>query len=873
MSDVNRRTGRSIGAVAAFTLASTGLVALPAGATTNEDEGTITLDIVAISDFHGHIENAAQLDNMIKEIRANNENDTIFAANGDNVGGSAYISAIDNDNPTMEILTAMGLEVSSVGNHEFDKGYDDFIGRIAPTVGWPYLLSNVNPIDNRMTPPYEVITTGSGVRVGFIGAVTDQLSTLVSPEGIEGLEITDPVAAVDAQAALLKDGDESNGEADVVVALIHETAGISKDVSADVDAVVAGHTHHDEEVTTASGAPVIEPGSFGQAFAHFTLTVDATSKQVVGADAALVEVPALDCKATPEANPDICGLFTEADEKASALGSEAVGTIVGGADRATNNGEASDLGANRGSEMTGANLIAQAFYEYSQNMSRPADFGLMNPGGVRAEIDADRDGTVTLGESFSAQPFGNDYGIVDISAAQVYTMLEQQWADASTQTSRPMLTLGTSDTLRYTYDVDAEFGSHIKQVTIDGTPISRDDNETMFTVASNSFLVGGGDGFNVFKDGKNYLATGIIDNDVFNEFLAANPGLVVDYSQHGIAISGEENLVVGQQATIDLASLSMTFGTEQQPLPEVVDLYLGDHTALGEAPIDNTVTPNLDQTGRATVSFTVPAGLEPGVHELTIVAGPTMATVFVEIAAAALPDQAPEPGTVGNVLFAPDWATPIATHADTINPAERILVADTDDDGVDTFVLKNSNLYTFLDTNRVGTTEESINFGEADDYLVIGDMNGDGSPDLALRKAGTNEISVHFHDGIEPGEPDLTFHFGRPDDVLLAGDWDGDGVETLGVKRGNTFYLRNELSGGNADQNFTFGRTDDKALTGDFDGDGVDTIAIERGNSVFLKNELSGGIADSVFTFGRASDTRVVGDFFGTGIDTLAIVR
>lgn len=367
MSDVNRRTGRSIGAVAAFTLASTGLVALPAGATTNEDEGTITLDIVAISDFHGHIENAAQLDNMIKEIRANNENDTIFAANGDNVGGSAYISAIDNDNPTMEILTAMGLEVSSVGNHEFDKGYDDFIGRIAPTVGWPYLLSNVNPIDNRMTPPYEVITTGSGVRVGFIGAVTDQLSTLVSPEGIEGLEITDPVAAVDAQAALLKDGDESNGEADVVVALIHETAGISKDVSADVDAVVAGHTHHDEEVTTASGAPVIEPGSFGQAFAHFTLTVDATSKQVVGADAALVEVPALDCKATPEANPDICGLFTEADEKASALGSEAVGTIVGGADRATNNGEASDLGANRGSEMTGANLIAQAFYEYSQN--------------------------------------------------------------------------------------------------------------------------------------------------------------------------------------------------------------------------------------------------------------------------------------------------------------------------------------------------------------------------------------------------------------------------------------------------------------------------------------------------------------------------
>ena len=872
MSDANRRTGRSIGAVAAFTLASTGLVALPAGATLNEEEGTITLDIVAISDFHGHIENAAALDNMIKEIKANNESDTIFAANGDNVGGSAYISAIDNDNPTMEILTAMGLQVSSVGNHEFDKGYEDFIGRIAPTVGWPYLVTNVNPIDNRMTPPYEVITTDSGVRVGFIGAVTDQLATLVNPAGIEGLEITDPVAAVDAQAALLKDGDESNDEADVVVALIHETAGISKNVGANVDAVVAGHTHHDEEVTTATGAPVIEPGSYGQAFAHFTLTVDADSKQVINADAALVEVPAMDCKATPEANPDICGLFADADENATALGAEPVGTIVGGADRATNNGEAADLGANRGSEMTAANLIAQAFYEYSQGMARLADFGLMNPGGVRAEIDANRDGVVTLEESFSAQPFGNDYGIVDISAAQVYTMLEQQWADASTQTSRPMLQLGISDSLYYTYDIDAEFGSHIKQVYINGELVDREDTETMFTVASNSFLVGGGDGFNVFKDGQDYLATGIIDNDVFNEFLTANPGLVVDYSQRGIAISGDEGLVAGQPATIELASLSMTFGTEQQPLPTVAEIYLGGQK-VGEGTIDNTVTPNLDYTGKATASFTVPAGLAPGVHELTIVAGPTSATVSVEIADAGLPDEAPLPGTEGNVLFAPDWVTPIATHANTIDPAERIIVADTDNDGVDTFVLKNGDLYTFLDTNRVGTTRESINFAEADDYLVMGDVNGDGSPDLALRKAGTNEINIHFHDGVEPGEADLTFHFGRPDDVLLIGDWDGDGVETLAVKRGNTFYVKNELSGGTADQNFTFGRADDKALAGDFDGDGVDTISVERGNRVFLKNELGGGIADSVFTFGRATDVRVVGDFFGTGTDTLAIVR
>ena len=872
MSDVSRQTGRVIGAVAALTLACTGLVALPAGATTNDDEGTITLDIVAISDFHGHIENAAQLDNMVKEIQANNEMDTIFAANGDNVGGSAYISAIDNDNPTMTILTAMGLQVSSAGNHEFDKGYGDFIDRIAPTVGWPYLLTNVSPIDDRMVPPYEVITTDSGVRVGFIGAVTADLPTLVAPSGIAGLTITDPVASVNAQAAELKDGDESNGEADVVVALIHETAGISKNVSADVDAVVAGHTHRQEKATTASGAPVLEPGSFGEVFGHYTLTLDADSKQVITADADIVKVPKLDCAANPDANPDICGLFIEAQETAAALGAEPVGTIVGGADRGTDDGSEARLGWHRGTETTAGNLIAESFYDYAESIDRPVDFAIMNPGGVRSDLDPNRDGVVTSEESFTMQPFGNEYATVDLTSSQVYTLLEQQWADASTQTWIPMQQLGLSESISYTYEIDAPFGEHVKAVFVNGEWLERGDTTTLLTVAANAYLATGGDGYAVLKEGQNFQTNGMIDVDVFNEYLGRHPDLVVDYAQRNIAISGEEALVSGQPATIELASLSMTWATEQQPLPSVAELYIDD-VKVGEAPIDNTITPELNHTGKATISFTVPAGLEPGVQALVVVAGPTWLSVPMTVVEAALPKQSPELGTQGNVLFTSDWGNPVVTHANTISTAERILVADTDDDGVDTFVLKNGNLYTFLDTNRVGSTKESINFGEEDDVVVMGDMNGDGSPDLALRAAGTNEINVHFHDGVEPGEPDLTFHFGRPDDVLLVGDWDGDGVETLGVKRGNRFYLRSELSGGSADLHFTFGRADDKALTGDFDGDGADTISVERGNSVFLRNALEGGVADSVYTLGRATDIRVVGDFFGTGTDTLALVR
>ncbi|MFT3943802.1 MAG: 5'-nucleotidase C-terminal domain-containing protein [Ancrocorticia sp.] len=882
MSDLKRRAGRSIGALAALSLSATGF-ALPAGAAPND--GTITLDIVAISDFHGHIENAAKLDNALKAIKASNEEGFLFAANGDLVGGSAFISAIDKDSPTMDILSTMGLQVSSTGNHEFDKGYDDLVNRVAVESAYEYLVSNIGEPKAPLAP-HTIIETASGVKVGFIGAVTDQLPTLVNPTGITGLTVTDPVAAVDAQAALLKDGDESNGEADVVVALIHETASISREVGADVDAVVAGHTHFKDKETTATGAPVIEPGEYGKAFGHFKLQLDA-DKNVVQAEADVIELVAdkidentpvallpIKCENTPEANPTICAKYASALAVSQERGAVPVANIVGSADRATNDG--TDLGANRGTEMTAGNLIAQAFYEYSQTMARQADFGIMNPGGVRGEVDANNDGVVTFQESFSAQPFGNDYGIVDISAAQVYTLLEQQWSHETTQTSRPMLQLGISDTLRYTYDPAAEFGSHIKQVFVDGELLDPTDTETMYTVASNSFLVAGGDGFNVFKEGENYLKTGLIDNDVFNDFLRDNDGQTIDYSQRGIAITGEDKLFENSVAVIELASLSMTYEGKDQPLPTVAEVLL-DGVKIGEGAIDNTVTPNLDQTGQASVEVWVPLNIEPGAHDLTIIAGPTELTIPVKVGEVIpVPKEVtPLEGKDGNTLFADELGQPIAEYAMTLPVAGQYLVGDWDGDGVATFALGTANEYTFLNRNRVGTGRDTFTLGKDGDTAVAGDFNGDGIADLVLRGEGTNVFNVYYNTnrGTFTDAPDLTLRYGRPTDVPIAGDWDGDGRDSLGVRRGAQFLLRNELSGGGADKAFNFGRADDLPLIGEFNGEPIDDVAVARGAKIFVKETLDGGPADRAFNFGREFDARFVGDFFGTGMETIAIYR
>lgn len=607
----------------------------------------ITLDIVAISDFHGHIENAPELDNIVKGIKEKNSNYTAFIGNGDLVGGSAYVSAIDKDAPTMEILSSMGLEVSAAGNHEFDKGYEDFQTRIVDNSSYEYTAANVSGAnwDSDAIAPYRIKTYGTGddaINVGYVGAVTDKLKTLVSPDGIEGLKIADPIAAVDRQAKELKD----SGQADVVIAMIHETEGVSAKVGPDVDAVLAGHTHHVvKDGQTPSGAPAIETGEFGQNYGHFKVTVDgddvtATADVVPIREAYCADDPIWDSEEPPAEdaivdNAQVCESYLAALAKSEELGKDPVGYINGGADRATNDG--TDLGANRGSEMTASNLIAQAFYEYSQSMDKPADFGIMNPGGVRAEIDDNGDGTVTLGESFSAQPFANTYGTVDITGAQVYTMLEQQWADESTQDSRPILALGLSDSINFTYEVDADFGHHVKQVFIDNKLVDPKSKE-LYTVTSNAFLLDAGDGFNVFADGVNYNDTGTIDNEVFNEFLGGfteDDPYDVDYSQRNIAISGEDTLMPGETTTIDLASLSMTYEGKNQPLPETAEVSLlkqddapiqaraiPDALASASADIDNTVTPNLNETGQATVELEVP-DVEEGYYALVVEAGPT----------------------------------------------------------------------------------------------------------------------------------------------------------------------------------------------------------------------------------------------------------
>src|SRR5690606_38854905 len=150
---------------------------------------------------------------------------TTFVGAGDFIGASTFTSFIQQDQPTIDVLNEIGLETSSFGNHEFDKGRADVDDRILDAADWPYLAATLSATAT-YAPAHDeyFLQEFDGVTVGFIGAVTEALPELVSPAGISTLDVKPIVPEVNRVADYLSDGDESNGEADVLVLLVHEGA-------------------------------------------------------------------------------------------------------------------------------------------------------------------------------------------------------------------------------------------------------------------------------------------------------------------------------------------------------------------------------------------------------------------------------------------------------------------------------------------------------------------------------------------------------------------------------------------------------------------------------------------------------------------------
>jgi 5'-nucleotidase len=649
------------------------LVGLAAGTAAAE---STTLTLLNINDFHGRIGPEGKGDTVafagtVEEQRAlAGEDSTLFLSAGDNIGASLFASGIQQDKPTIDVLNVLGLQASAVGNHEFDKGFDDLVDRVVPAFDATYLGANVYT-KGTTTPAleeYEIFEV-DGVRVAVVGAVTKETSTLVTPTGIAGLEFGDPVEAVNRVAAQLTDGDEANGEADVIVAEYHEgaSAGIADDstleqelakggafekivnqTSPEVDVIFTGHTHNQYAWQAPvpgdadSTRPVLQTGSYGEFLGKVTLDVDLATGDVLSSD--VVNVPRT---TTPEADlvaqfPRVARVAEITDlavAEADRIGSEEVGSITAdittaflGAtptDGVYGGGESGD----RAEASTMGTLVGNALRDSLSTLPAAPDFGVVNPGGMRGDFLYGDDGVVTFADALKVLPYSNDLSIVTLTGEQVVTMLEQQWQRAADGTvpTRPYLQLGLSDNVTYTYeevadpaDASRTVGT-IRSVTIDGEPI---DLAAEYRIGTFSFLAAGGDNFRVFAESSSVVNTGLLDWEGWVQYLQDGSPLSPNFARTGVQVTGTE-LAAGENLALEAGQTTS------------IALSRADLHSLG-APVNTTVTATLGGTpvgtgtfvdGAATVDVTVPVDVVNGAQQLVLTADPsgTVAVLPVDV--------------------------------------------------------------------------------------------------------------------------------------------------------------------------------------------------------------------------------------------------
>ncbi|MDR0436111.1 MAG: 5'-nucleotidase C-terminal domain-containing protein [Propionibacteriaceae bacterium] len=483
------------------------------------------IDIFTFNDFHGRIDEGITVawavtleEAALSATAAGHDVATISA--GDNIGASLFASASDQDTPTLDVLNllagnaALGFEASAVGNHEFDQGYADLTGRVQPYADFEYLGANVrNAADGGAAlPPYYIQTLSSGLTLGIIGVVTVETPTLVSPAGVAGLRFEDPVTTVNTYANMLTNGDTSDGEADIIIAVYHEGAAVSSSLanavaatnvfdrivnqtSPKVAAIINGHTHLKYEWQGGTPTrPIIQTGSYGDNIGHITLEWDGSA--VTGFTVA--NIARIAYSAPTPTNPNAksstqpcdssllsvfdTGPFAD-DVFATVCGAIATAAVIGNTviakvDADITTGVASGsyvsgkwtstapiatvAGADeRSNESALANLVADSFLwtanKSGSQVSGGADIGIVNAGGgIRANLLYGSSGDITYAAANAVMPFVNNVWTVELTGAQFKQFLEEQWQTdgAGARPARPFLVTGLSSNVTYTVDSD-----------------------------------------------------------------------------------------------------------------------------------------------------------------------------------------------------------------------------------------------------------------------------------------------------------------------------------------------------------------------------------------------------------------------------------
>ena len=540
---------------------------------------TVDVQLLAINDFHGNllppsgsggrIGSAATdalcvptsncvlaggfsyLADDVKDLEATNPSRTLIVSAGDNIGGTPLISAAFHDEPTIEALNQIGLDVSAVGNHEFDEGVAELLriqnGGCHPVDGcdtghtyaganFPFLAANVVYKDTgEPILPASTVKTVGGVKVGFIGLTLEGTPLIVSANGIQTVNFLDEATTINAAAqdlrsqgvrtivVLLHEGgfqsvsmnpstiDTCTGMSGAVVDIVHQ-------LHASISMVVSGHTHSAYNCLLPNRDEIPIPVSSASSFGRLVTDIDMTLSTSSGKPTTI----AVDNKIVFRDDPDAAAATLVANYQTAVapIANAVVGSITANITRSGSAAGESALG----------DVIADAQLAYTQ--SAGAQLAFMNPGGIRADLSfaqspvGEGDGVVTFGEAFDVQPFNNLVVTQDMTGAQIKAVLEQQWAACTPpgRSGNATVILQVSAGFTYSFNDTLACGSRISNLMLNGSPILAG---TSYKVTLNNFIADGGDSFPAFTAGTNRVYAPDFDIDALADYLDANtpPGV------------------------------------------------------------------------------------------------------------------------------------------------------------------------------------------------------------------------------------------------------------------------------------------------------------------------------------------------------------
>ena len=471
------------------------------------------LQFLLLSDFHGALLpssesiGAARLATLADQARARIK-PTFLVSAGDNFGGAPPISSEFEQRPAVDALNLMGLDVSTIGNHEHDRPLTH-LRQMIDRSRFQWVAANYNTlaplqgVRNGVTPSTLVVR--DGLSVGFVGMNTEETLTKGKPENLrygkgggKMLAITPSVVPVNRAVTRTK----AQG-AEVMVALTHQgfdaaengvAVGRLIDVARQlrgVDLIFGGHSHQ-EYASVINGTLVVETDKSGSELAEIQTCLDTASSRVLGSRVDFIRA-AQAASITPHARTE--AMVSGYERQLASRLDRQVGVVD--AEFPMKDTDAID----HSGEVPLGDYAADAVRARYQT-----DFAILNRGGIRDEIPVSNyrpvDQTlrrpsnsstgpfdVVLGDVLSAFPFNDYLATSVVTGDQLWAALENGVSKRPNSGQFPQVS-----GLRFTFDTSRPAGGRILSVTrADGTPIPRDSTE--YTIATIEYFIKGGNGY------------------------------------------------------------------------------------------------------------------------------------------------------------------------------------------------------------------------------------------------------------------------------------------------------------------------------------------------------------------------------------------